>query len=185
MRLSFDSPWITVAACSSGGFWSVVVYRRERTAVGECSVALNWRVGIWSVAAVAAIVLSTTGATQTANTVSAYVVYFASGSAQINPAGAAELDRFAQAYQRLGLAAVVIEGFSDVMEPGGNAQPSGRPTLSQERANNARAYLAGKGIPDRVMSTDDLGSASPPRGRGGPLRVRNRQVVVVTVGASN
>ena len=66
------------------------------------------------------------------------------------------LDNAASAYQTCGQAQVMIAGHAD--KSGSDQYNVG---LSQRRAANVRSYLAGRGIPDGVMTTEAFGESRP------------------------
>ena len=85
-----------------------------------------------------------------------FMVFFDANKDQITPQSAAILDNAASAYQTCGQAQVSISGHTDRK---GNAQKN--IGLSQRMAANVRSYLAGRGIPDGVMTTEAFGESRP------------------------
>jgi outer membrane protein OmpA-like peptidoglycan-associated protein len=83
-------------------------------------------------------------------------VFFDWDRDEITPQAAAILDNAAAQYQQCGQARVVIAGHADRSGPADY-----NVGLSQRRADNARAYLAGRGVPDGVMTTEAFGESRP------------------------
>jgi OmpA-OmpF porin, OOP family len=77
-------------------------------------------------------------------------------SDKITPQGAAILDNAASAYATCGEAQVSIAGHTD--RKGSDQYNVG---LSQRVAANVRAYLASRGIPDGVITTEAYGESRP------------------------
>ena len=75
---------------------------------------------------------------------------------EITPQAAAILDNASAQYQQCGQARVVIAGHADRSGPADY-----NVGLSQRRADNARSYLAGRGVPDGVMTTEAIGESRP------------------------
>jgi outer membrane protein OmpA-like peptidoglycan-associated protein len=84
-----------------------------------------------------------------------YLVLFDWASDDISPQAQAILDKAASTYQICPQARVMLSGHSD---RSGSDRYNLR--LSQRRAANVRAYLAGRGIPDLAMTTVALGESS-------------------------
>ena len=84
------------------------------------------------------------------------MVFFDWDKDEITPQAAAILDNAAAAYQSTGQAQVMIAGHAD--RSGAADYNVG---LSQRRANNVRSYLAGRGVPDGVMTTEAFGESRP------------------------
>jgi outer membrane protein OmpA-like peptidoglycan-associated protein len=101
-------------------------------------------------------------------------VQFTRGADNITSGAAAALDRIAEAYRLHGQAQVMISGHSSLSEA--SAQDKYAVGLSQRRAENVRAYLAGRGIPEGVMTTEAFGSSRPVS--GDPARSINARVTV-------
>ena len=85
-----------------------------------------------------------------------FMVFFDWDRDEITPQAAAILDNAASAYQTCGQAQVMIAGHAD--RSGSDQYNVG---LSQRRAANVRSYLAGRGIPDGVMTTEAFGESRP------------------------
>ncbi|HST35841.1 MAG TPA: OmpA family protein [Allosphingosinicella sp.] len=85
-----------------------------------------------------------------------FVIFFDWDKDEITPQAAAILDNAAGAYQRMGSASVVLAGHAD--RSGAADYNVG---LSQRRANNTRAYLAGRGVPDGSITTEAFGESRP------------------------
>ena len=88
--------------------------------------------------------------------VDGFIVFFDSAKDEIRPQAQAVLDNVASAYQTCRQAEVIMAGHAD--RSGSDQYNVG---LSQRRAANVRAYLAGRGIPDGVMTTVALGESRP------------------------
>ena len=101
---------------------------------------------------------TTIPATETcpAEVVGPFMVFFDWDKDEITPQAAAILDNAASAYQRTGQAQVMLAGHAD--RSGSDQYNVG---LSQRRAANVRAYLAGRGIPEGVMTTEAFGESRP------------------------
>lgn len=79
------------------------------------------------------------------------------GIGDINAEGKAELDEFARKVKSFDrLSAVRITGHTDRLGSG-----SYNRTLSQQRAETVRRYLAGQGVPSEVMSATGMGEEKP------------------------
>jgi OOP family OmpA-OmpF porin len=85
-----------------------------------------------------------------------FMVFFDWDRDEITPQAAAILDNAASAYTTCGQAQVMIAGHAD--RSGSDQYNVG---LSQRRAANVRSYLAGRGIPDGVMTTEAFGESRP------------------------
>ncbi|HEX8223938.1 MAG TPA: OmpA family protein [Allosphingosinicella sp.] len=85
-----------------------------------------------------------------------FMVFFDWDKDDVTPQAAAILDNAASAYQTCGQAQVMIAGHAD--RSGSDQYNVG---LSQRRAANVRSYLAGRGIPDGVMTTEAFGESRP------------------------
>ena len=85
-----------------------------------------------------------------------FMIFFDANKDEITPQSAAILDNAASAYQTCGQAQVSISGHTDRK---GNAQKN--VGLSQRMDMNVRSYLAGRGIPDGVMTTEAFGESRP------------------------
>jgi outer membrane protein OmpA-like peptidoglycan-associated protein len=85
-----------------------------------------------------------------------FMVFFDWDKDEITPQAAAILDNAASSYQTCGQAQVMIAGHAD--RSGSDQYNVG---LSQRRSANTRSYLAGRGIPDGVMTTEAFGESRP------------------------
>ncbi len=85
-----------------------------------------------------------------------FIVFFDWDKDEITPQAAAILDNAASAYASAGAAQVMLAGHAD--RSGSDQYNVG---LSQRRAANVRAYLAGRGIPDGVMTSEAFGESRP------------------------
>jgi outer membrane protein OmpA-like peptidoglycan-associated protein len=104
-----------------------------------------------------------------------WTVFFGSDDDAVTPAAAATLDKVAAAYRACGDAQVTIAGHTDRERP-----DQYNVGLSQREAMNVRSYLAGKGVPDGVMTTQAFGESRPlvPT-RDGVRQAKNRRVEIV------
>lgn len=84
------------------------------------------------------------------------MVFFDWDKSDITPQAAAILDNAAAAYQQTGQAQVMLAGHAD--RSGSDQYNVG---LSQRRADSVKAYLAGHGIPDGVITTQAFGESKP------------------------
>jgi OOP family OmpA-OmpF porin len=100
------------------------------------------------------------------------IVTFAATSDEVSPAAGARLDAFATQHQAG--SQVIISGHATLAEAkaairadGGTAAEAEESAasfavgLSQRRAANVRSYLAGRGVPDGVMTTQAFGATRP------------------------
>jgi outer membrane protein OmpA-like peptidoglycan-associated protein len=85
-----------------------------------------------------------------------YLILFDWASDDVSPQAQAILDNAASTYQICPRAQLTIEGHSDR-----SGSDRYNVSLSQRRAAKVRAYLAGQGIPDRVMNAMGLGESRP------------------------
>ncbi len=85
-----------------------------------------------------------------------FMVFFNWDSDELSPQAAAILDNAAEAYQSCGQAQVIISGHTDRSQ-----EADYNVGLSQREASNVRSYLAGRGIPDGVMTTEAFGESRP------------------------
>ena len=90
------------------------------------------------------------------NCAEAHLVLFELASDDLSPKAQAVLDAAASRYQICPEAQLMLAGHTD--RSGSDQYNVG---LSQRRVENVRAYLAGRGIPDRVMTTEALGESRP------------------------
>ena len=85
-----------------------------------------------------------------------WMVFFNVDSDEVTPQAAAILDNAAAAYRDCGQAQVMISGHTDR-----DRSDQYNVGLSQRMAANVRSYLAGRGIPDGVMTTEAFGESRP------------------------
>lgn len=103
-----------------------------------------------------------------------FIVFFDWDRDEITPQAAAVLDQVAADYQRSGQARVTLAGHADRSGPADY-----NVGLAQRRADNARSYLAGRGVPDAVMTTQSFGESEPRVPTADGVReVQNRRVEV-------
>lgn len=103
-----------------------------------------------------------------------WMVFFNPDSDAITPQGVAILDNAASAYRACGQVQVMISGHTD--RKGEAAYNVG---LSQRMANNVRSYLAGRAIPDGVMTTEAFGESRPlVETQDGVSEAQNRRVEI-------
>ena len=110
---------------------------------------------------IAAIAAATLGmaqpvAAQTACTAGPFMVFFNPDNDALTPQARAILDNAAAAYQACGDAQAIISGHTDR-----KGDASYNVGLSQRMAANVRSYLAGRGVPDGVMTTQAFGESRP------------------------
>lgn len=104
-----------------------------------------------------------------------YLVLFESASDDISAQAQAVLDDAASRYQICPQAQLMLAGHAD--RSGSDQYNVG---LSQRRVENVRAYLAGRGIPDRVMTTIALGESRPRvETADGDREPQNRRVEII------
>ena len=107
--------------------------------------------------------------------VDGYLVLFEWGSDDISVQAQAVLDDAVSRYQICPEAQLMLAGHAD--RSGSDQYNVG---LSRRRAANVRAYLAGRGIPDRVMTTVALGESRPRVDTAdGDREPQNRRVEVI------
>ena len=104
-------------------------------------------------------------------------MFFDWGRDEITPQAAAILDNAAAAYQLCGGARIVASGHADRSGPADY-----NVGLSQRRANNTRSYLARRGIPDGVMTTEAFGESRPLVETADGVREPQNRRVEVTFG---
>jgi len=85
-----------------------------------------------------------------------FLIFFDWDRADITPEAAAILDRAAEQFMATGQARVQLDGYTD--RSGTRSYNQG---LSERRAENARAYLVGRGIPEGVMTAQGFGEDRP------------------------
>lgn len=136
------------------------------------------------VTAAGVLLLSTPVAAQTARAqdcdTGAWTVSFDFDSDVITPKAAATLDAVAVAHKRCAQAEVTIAGHTDRK---GDAQYN--VGLSQRMAMNVRSYLAGRGLPDGVMTTQAFGESRPLVKTGDEIREPRNRRVEIRFGAGN
>jgi opacity protein-like surface antigen len=106
-----------------------------------------------------------------------FIIFFDWDKDEITPAAAAILDNAAAAYQQTGQASVTLAGHAD--RSGSDAYNVG---LSQRRANNTRAYLAGRGVPDGSIATEAFGESRPLVDTADGVREPQNRRVEITFG---
>jgi opacity protein-like surface antigen len=106
-----------------------------------------------------------------------FIVFFDWDRDEITPAAAAILDNAAAAYAESGSASVTLAGHAD--RSGSDAYNVG---LSQRRANNVRAYLAGRGVPDGSITTEAFGESRPLVDTADGVREPQNRRVEITYG---
>ncbi len=106
-----------------------------------------------------------------------FMVFFDYDSDQVTPVGRAILDNAASAYRTCAQAQVMITGHTD--RAGKDQYNVG---LSQRMAANVRSYLAGRGIPDGVMTTQAFGESRPLIDTADGMREPQNRRVEITFG---
>jgi OOP family OmpA-OmpF porin len=106
-----------------------------------------------------------------------FIIFFDWDKDEITPAAAAILDNAAAAYAQTGRASVTLAGHAD--RSGSDAYNVG---LSQRRANNTRAYLAGRGVPDGSITTEAFGESRPLVDTADGVREPQNRRVEITFG---
>jgi OOP family OmpA-OmpF porin len=106
-----------------------------------------------------------------------FIVFFDWDKDEITPAAAAILDNAAAGYQQIGSASVVLAGHAD--RSGSDAYNVG---LSQRRANNVRAYLTGRGVPDAAITSEAYGESRPLVDTADGVREPQNRRVEITFG---
>ncbi len=106
-----------------------------------------------------------------------FIIFFDWDKDEITPAAAAILDNAAAAYQQTGRASVTLAGHAD--RSGAADYNVG---LSQRRANNTRAYLAGRGVPDGSITTEAFGESRPLVDTADGVREPQNRRVEITFG---
>ncbi|KMS57638.1 OmpA family protein [Sphingobium cupriresistens] len=103
-----------------------------------------------------------------------YIVFFEWDKSDITPDAATILDNAVSAYSSCGSAQVMLAGHAD--RSGAASYNVG---LSQRRADSTKAYLASKGIPDGVITTQAFGESKPRVDTADGVReVQNRRVEI-------
>jgi|TARA_B100000378_G_C17712011_1_gene295538 outer membrane protein OmpA-like peptidoglycan-associated protein len=101
-------------------------------------------------------------------------VFFEWDKSDITPDAATILDNAVSAYSSCGSAQVMLAGHADK-----SGSASYNVGLSQRRADSVKAYLASKGIPDGVMTTEAFGESRPRvETADGVREVQNRRVEI-------
>jgi outer membrane protein OmpA-like peptidoglycan-associated protein len=85
-----------------------------------------------------------------------FIIFFDFDKSNITPEAASILDNAAQAYSTTGQAQVMLAGHAD--RAGSDEYNM---ALSQRRADAAKAYLVGKGVPDAAVQTQAFGESHP------------------------
>lgn len=85
-----------------------------------------------------------------------FIVFFDWNKSDITPEAASILDNAAAAYQQTGQASITLAGHADK-----SGSPQYNVGLSQRRADAAKAYLAGKGVPETAVATEAFGESKP------------------------
>ena len=106
-----------------------------------------------------------------------FIVFFDWDKDEITPQAAGILDNAAGAYQQTGRASVTLAGHAD--RSGSDAYNVG---LSQRRANNVRAYMAGRGVPDGSITTEAFGESRPLVDTADGVREPQNRRVEITFG---
>jgi outer membrane protein OmpA-like peptidoglycan-associated protein len=106
-----------------------------------------------------------------------FIVFFDWDKSDITPEAASILDNAAAAYQETGQASVMLAGHAD--KSGSDQYNVG---LSQRRADAAKAYLAGKGVPDTAISTEAFGESRPLVDTADGVREPQNRRVEITFG---
>ncbi|RYD68605.1 MAG: OmpA family protein [Sphingomonadales bacterium] len=106
-----------------------------------------------------------------------FVVFFEPDKDTITPSSSAILDNAAQAYRTCADAQVMIAGHTD--RKGTDEYNFG---LSKRMAANVRAYLAGHGVPDGVMTTEAFGESRPLVATADEVREPQNRRVEITFG---
>lgn len=107
-----------------------------------------------------------------------FILFFDFDKSDITPEAASILDSAAQAYASTGQAKVVLAGHAD--KSGSDAYNQ---ALSQRRADAARAYLSGKGVPDSAISTEAFGESRPLVETADGVREPQNRRVEITFGS--
>lgn len=130
----------------------------------------------WTAIGVVAVVLAAPAVAQTQMPA---VVTFKSGADAVTPAGRASLDAFAKRYKAgnpvtISGHATLAESKAAIKADGGTKDEQEQSAasfavgLSQRRAAIVRGYLAGRGIPNGVMTTQAFGATRPADPTGKP-----------------
>ena len=106
-----------------------------------------------------------------------YIVFFDWDKADITAEAAGILDNAISNYQNCGNASVMLAGHADR-----SGSASYNVGLSQRRANNVKAYLSARGIPDGVIGTEAFGESQPRVATDDGVRELQNRRVEVTYG---
>lgn len=85
-----------------------------------------------------------------------FIIFFDFDKSNITPEAASILDNAAEAYTTTGQAQVMLAGHADR-----SGSDEYNMALSQRRADAAKAYLAGKGVPEASITTQAYGESHP------------------------
>lgn len=96
-----------------------------------------------------------------------WIVFFDPDSSNIDPTGVALLDKAIAAYQSCGEIQIMIAGRATKLPDG----PRYSVKYSQRRADTVRAYLASRGIPDGVVTTQAFGETKDGSGEAQSRRI--------------
>lgn len=108
-----------------------------------------------------------------------FLVFFDWDRSNITAEAAAILDRAAEQYAATGQTRVALAGHADK-----SGSDDYNAALSQRRAEAARAYLVGKGVPESVMATEGFGESRPLVDTADGVREpQNRRVEITMSGA--
>ncbi|MBA4755548.1 MAG: OmpA family protein [Sphingobium sp.] len=103
-----------------------------------------------------------------------YIVFFEWDKSDVTPDAATILDNAVSAYSNCGSAQVMLAGYADK-----SGSASYNVGLSQRRADAVKAYMASKGIPDGVMTTQAFGESNPRvETADGVRELQNRRVEI-------
>ncbi len=107
-------------------------------------------------------------------------VFFASGQSELLPSGRRRLSDVADALAQEPGRTVVLEGHADASGPAGSNMD-----LSRARAESARQFLVGRGVPQQSIRVVAKGESEPVATNATPEgRANNRRVEVVSEGAA-
>ena len=85
-----------------------------------------------------------------------FIIFFDFDKSNITPEAASILDNAAQAYSTTGQAQAMLAGHADK-----SGSDDYNQALSQRRADAAKAYLVGKGVPEASIGTEAFGESRP------------------------
>jgi OOP family OmpA-OmpF porin len=103
-----------------------------------------------------------------------YIVFFDFDKSDITPDAGTILDNAVSAYSNCGSAQVMLAGYADR-----SGSASYNVGLSQRRADAVKAYIASKGIPDGVITTQAFGESNPRvETADGVRELQNRRVEI-------